>query len=139
MNDYENKLFDMRDIPAELRQYFEEVETQCLAPYTRVVEREPMQIRNGPKAGGYGSRTTDALSGTMIAPAESRTVGWRASCTCGASIVPCTILDPFAGAGTTIMESLRHGRDAIGVELNPQYAQMARDRIVNDAPMFNAM
>jgi DNA modification methylase len=111
----------------------------CLAPYTRVVEREPMQIRNGPKAGGYGSRTTDALSGTMIAPAESRTVGWRASCTCGASIVPCTILDPFAGAGTTIMESLRHGRDAIGVELNSGYAQMARDRIVNDAPMFNAM
>jgi hypothetical protein len=45
----------------------------------------------------------------------------------------------ICGAGTTIMESLRHGRDAIGVELKPQYAAMARDRIVNDAPMFNAM
>jgi len=47
-----------------------------------------------------------------------------------------TILDPFAGAGTTLLVADRLGRNGIGVELNPEYAQMARDRLYNDAPMF---
>jgi len=40
-----------------------------------------------------------------------------------------TVLDPFAGAGTTGMVALRHNRSFVGVELNPEYAEMARDRI----------
>jgi DNA modification methylase len=39
------------------------------------------------------------------------------------------VLDPFAGAGTTGMVALQHGRSFVGCELNPVYAQMARDRI----------
>jgi len=40
-----------------------------------------------------------------------------------------TILDPFAGAGTTNLVATRLGRDSIGIELNPDYAEMAEDRI----------
>jgi DNA modification methylase len=47
------------------------------------------------------------------------------------------ILDPFAGAGTTGVVALRHNRDFIGIELNPDYAQMARNRIHDDAPLLN--
>lgn len=47
-----------------------------------------------------------------------------------------TILDPFAGAGTTLMVADRLGRNAIGIELNPEYAQMARERVFNDAPLL---
>jgi DNA modification methylase len=43
-----------------------------------------------------------------------------------------SVLDPFAGAGTTGLVALRHGRSFIGVELNPEYARMARDRITAD-------
>ena len=39
------------------------------------------------------------------------------------------VLDPFAGAGTTGLVALQHGREFVGIELNPEYAQMARDRI----------
>lgn len=39
------------------------------------------------------------------------------------------VLDPFAGAGTTGVVALRHNRSFVGIELNPEYAQMARDRI----------
>lgn len=46
-----------------------------------------------------------------------------------------TILDPFAGAGTTGLVADRLQRDAILVELNPQYAEMARRRIHGDAPL----
>ncbi len=48
-----------------------------------------------------------------------------------------TVLDPFAGSGTVGVVALRHGRQFIGIELNPKYAAMARNRITDDAPMFN--
>lgn len=40
-----------------------------------------------------------------------------------------TILDPFNGAGTTGMVAARYGREYIGIELNPDYAEIAKRRI----------
>jgi DNA modification methylase len=47
-----------------------------------------------------------------------------------------TVLDPFGGAGTTGLVADRHHRNAILIELNPEYAEMAERRIRNDAPLF---
>jgi DNA modification methylase len=47
-----------------------------------------------------------------------------------------TVLDPFGGAGTTGLVADRLKRDAILIELNPEYAAMAERRIRTDAPMF---
>lgn len=47
-----------------------------------------------------------------------------------------TVLDPFGGAGTTGLVADRLGRDAILIELNPEYAAMAKRRIEGDAGMF---
>jgi DNA modification methylase len=47
------------------------------------------------------------------------------------------VLDPFAGSGTTGMVALRYGRSFVGCELNPEYADLARDRIIADAPLLN--
>lgn len=47
-----------------------------------------------------------------------------------------TILDPFGGAGTTGLAADRLGRHAILIEINPEYAEMARKRIQDDAGMF---
>lgn len=46
------------------------------------------------------------------------------------------VLDPFGGAGTTGLVADRMGRDAILIELNPDYAAMAKRRIQNDSPLF---
>lgn len=46
------------------------------------------------------------------------------------------VLDPFGGAGTTGLVADRLQRDAILIELNPEYADMAERRIRNDAPLF---
>lgn len=40
-----------------------------------------------------------------------------------------TILDPFFGAGTTGLVAKKHGRKYIGIELNPEYAKLAQERI----------
>jgi DNA modification methylase len=47
-----------------------------------------------------------------------------------------TVLDPFFGAGTTGMVADRLQRNCIGIELNPAYAEIARNRISGDAGMF---
>jgi DNA modification methylase len=47
-----------------------------------------------------------------------------------------TVLDPFAGAGTTGMVADRLQRNAILIELNADYAAMAERRIRDDAGMF---
>jgi len=58
------------------------------------------------------------------------TTGWAPACTCPAAApVPCTVLDPFSGASTTGVVATRLGRDFIGIELNPVYAEMGRKRI----------
>ena len=46
--------------------------------------------------------------------------------------VPCTVLDPFAGAATTLMVAAREGRNSIGIELSEAYAEMARERLRED-------
>jgi DNA modification methylase len=42
------------------------------------------------------------------------------------------VLDPFAGAGTTGLVALRHGRKFLGIELNAEYCALANARIVQD-------
>jgi DNA modification methylase len=47
-----------------------------------------------------------------------------------------TVLDPFGGAGTTGLVADRLQRDAILVEINPEYVELARKRIASEAGMF---
>jgi DNA modification methylase len=47
-----------------------------------------------------------------------------------------TVLDPFCGSGTTGAVAVKQGRSFIGVELNPAYVELARQRIGNAGPLF---
>jgi hypothetical protein len=66
------------------------------------------------------------------------TTGWSPGCQCGAATVPCTVLDPFAGAGTTLLVADRLQRDAVGIELNVDYTRMALERCRADAPLLTS-
>jgi hypothetical protein len=37
-----------------------------------------------------------------------------------------TVIDPMCGVGTTLVEAIHQGRDAIGIEYEPQWADMAQ-------------
>jgi len=121
----------------------------CGKPWERVVERTPMEVREGKK----GRVVRTQCSGTMTKAPTSITTGWRPTCGCGTcddrdlgsdgvtnhspEPIPCTVLDPFGGSGTVGVVAERLGRDAILCELNLEYAEMSRKRIKDDAPMFN--
>lgn len=46
-----------------------------------------------------------------------------------------TVLDPFCGAGTTGVVALKHGRNFMGIELNPEYAKFAEQRMAKASEM----
>jgi DNA modification methylase len=65
-------------------------------------------------------------------------IGWRPGGAIGVAR-PCVVLDPFAGAGTVGLVADRLGRDAILIELKPEYAAMAERRIREEAPLLTAV
>jgi len=50
-----------------------------------------------------------------------RTVGWQPTCDHDADPIPATVLDPFAGSGTTGEVARRLGRDCVLLDLSHQY------------------
>jgi DNA modification methylase len=63
-------------------------------------------------------------------PEKHRTIGWQPTCTCGfTETVPCIVLDPFGGSGTTAEVALANHCNAILIELNPEYVTLAKRRL----------
>jgi len=48
-----------------------------------------------------------------------------------------TVLDPFNGAGTSGVVSIQHRRKYIGIDLNPEYIALSRERIEEAAVRFD--
>lgn len=51
------------------------------------------------------------------------------ACSCDAQWRPGRVLDPFLGSGTVAVAADRHGRDWLGIELNPAFVAMADARV----------
>lgn len=45
------------------------------------------------------------------------------------------VLDPFVGGGTTVLAALQLGRQAVGIDLDADYLELARKRIESDPPV----
>ena len=110
----------------------------CGAPWSREVEvlgetRRQRQGRLGksPYAASQpeNPQGLDHTGHHGNAPRQHTQLGWKASCSCpSATLVPCTVLDPFGGAGTTAYVALEQWRDCITIELNPDYAKIIEKR-----------
>lgn len=115
----------------------------CGTPWARQLVRE--RLRDGePISGAWADpadpRTTGATGTGHREVTIVRSVGWQPGCDCtGAEIVPCVVLDPFAGAGTSGLAASRLLRDAVLIELNPDYVRLARERIVEDARLLDVI
>jgi len=57
------------------------------------------------------------------------TLGWQASCACRAKVVPCVVLDPFAGHCTVGLVAQRYQRAFVGIDVNPEYLRAGAERL----------
>lgn len=59
-----------------------------------------------------------------------RFLRWKQGCNCTmGEVQPCTVLDPFSGAGSAGVAAVGLGRRYIGIDINPAYIEQARARI----------
>ncbi len=114
----------------------------CGAPWRRVVEYEPLPDEIKQQFEDARSRTADDHGRddgfTTRKPNYVRkkiAERWDPTCECGADVVPCTVLDPFAGSGTTgeVCELMR--LQFIGIDLG--YHDLSARRIGAVAPLFS--
>jgi len=112
---------------------------ECGAPWEREQEREDTrhwternQFSKKQLAQVANKDRNDGIS--KAASPIFTTTGWRPTCAHDATPVPCTVLDPFAGSGTTLAVALALGRNAIGIELNPEYVKLAERRLAGVTP-----
>jgi DNA modification methylase len=117
----------------------------CRAPWERVLDKvdtgRTQKMADGwdTGEGGHGTihRAGREAGKTGVPVTVMVTIGWQPTCDCPpADPVPCVVLDPFSGAGTTALVADRLGRDAVNIELNPEYVAMQRTRIESDAGLF---
>ncbi len=110
---------------------------KCGAPWERIVERSGGTIGNSwhdhSNDLAVGQRCTDPRGKGSIGrsgeePYKVETLGWQPTCRHEAEIQPCTILDCFAGSGTTGAVALELGRKAVLIELNPSYVKLIEER-----------
>jgi len=71
---------------------------------------------------------------------DTTTLGFRPACACDLPPIPATILDPFAGSGTTLLVAKRMGLNAIGLDLSYQYLrENAWERVGMNAPVMKGI
>jgi DNA modification methylase len=63
---------------------------------------------------------------------DYKTTGFSPTCAHTHDPQPCTVLDPFAGSGTVGLVARRLGRHFVGIDLSPEYLQLARQRLELD-------
>ncbi len=111
---------------------------KCRKPWERVVETQRKFESGSGKSGNDpagkhpdglqgGGATGDIRRGPTL---STFTKGFEPACTCNAGDpIPCTVLDPFMGSGTTAAVALTNNRHVIGIDLDPKNLDMAIRRI----------
>lgn len=111
---------------------------ECGAPWAPVVESERVPTRPGLNNKIWKHTNGDDVgqrseSSPNLDPqrhvAVTRTTGYLPTCRCNVPAVPCRVLDPFGGSGTTAQVAKALGRDWTICELNPEYVPLAEKRI----------
>lgn len=109
----------------------------CGAPWQRQTKRRfqrqfDVTSDKAARDRGKGLDASNSWQGFPRGVTAVETLGWQPTCRCrqNTGTGQCVVLDPFSGAGTTLLLAQRHGRDYLGVELNPAYAAMSRKRLL---------
>jgi len=100
-------IIESNKIPPDLLEYFEPIE---------INKETTWRITTKPYREAHFATYPEALCEIPI----------KAGCPVGG-----IVLDPFVGSGTTAVVALKQNKGYIGIELNPEYIELAKKRIKN--------
>lgn len=107
--------------------------SRCGAPWRRVTRVSYVnpgnRSTNGPRSDDRKQMEFGTAGFKVRKERVTETVGWEKGCPCLSDRVPCIVLDPFMGAGTTGLVAVEEGRHYLGIELNPEFIRIATTRI----------
>jgi len=115
---------------------------ECGEPWIRVVEKST------PYKTGGGNTQSSAIgpmdrngkgqwdSGAIITTRATISKGFIPACQCSAPTRPGVVLDPFIGSGTVAEMAIKHNRSWLGFDLNPEYVELANERINGTQPLL---
>lgn len=115
--------------------------------------KKPMNLKNSKDKGGvFGGLTRER---DMMPETRNRRSVWTVAtkpykgahfatfppdliepCILAGAPVGGVVLDPFLGSGTTVAVAIKHGRQYIGIELNPEYIKLAEQRLGTVTPLL---
>lgn len=114
---------------------------KCAAPWARVIDRPqpPRDVFTQTEKPQDGFHSGSNKDGEWVGIGQkltkwrednpAKTLGWRPTCRHEAPAVPCVVLDPFVGTGSTLVAAKRNGRFGIGVDVAQDYLDMAAARL----------
>jgi DNA modification methylase len=116
---------------------------ECGEPWVRVVEKSPLQLgkeSNNLKlqSPNVFERGGNQAKYVRVGIVKTKTIAHTPTCACTAPTRPGVVLDPFFGSGTTGEVAIKTGRDWLGIELNPEYVELAKKRIGQTQPALFA-
>ncbi len=108
--------------------------SKCGAPWTRVLTKG-FTSHDGESKTAYtneeghnANQLAKLRQASRAAGGEYRntkeTIGWQSTCKCNADKSQSIVLDPFAGAGTTLWIAKKLNRKAVGYELSKEYCEL---------------
>ena len=126
---------------------------ECGSPWERIIERDRKnrteldkddpRYRPNTYSGAYENINGKGDAGYTTV----NTLGWQPTCKCQTTSegaegyyspypIPCTVLDPFFGSGTTGIVAKKLQRNCIGIELNAEYIKIAEKRIEKECGLL---
>lgn len=116
----------------------------CGAPWVRVIGSKEVSFQGGSGRAGRSAENINAIGkwagkqygkNIKLGPVvSSRTVGWLPTCGCDyRDPIPCRVLDPFSGAGTTALVCDRLGLESFNIDTSAKYIELAEQRLSDDA------
>lgn len=115
---------------------------KCGAPYARIIEKAEVPHDGETECKNVDDQRNTRRSALMRQVARERgqeyanstsTIGWKPTCSCGrGEPVPCRVIDPFSGSGTTAIVADILGRIGFGIDISEKYVEIAKERFSSD-------
>jgi DNA modification methylase len=109
--------------------------SKCGAQWARIVSGNSSKAK---RKSYHGAGQVPSHRGNEERPdgfyPETKTLGFRATCSCNAPRTDAVVLDPFAGSGTTLAVAKSLGRRYIGIEPCEPYIELIEKRLEEQAP-----